>query len=188
MGQSFGRAFVAGAVIAATLGFVGCGRPYVEDEGFTLDAKDIYGNPVSLSDERYQGKVVLVDLWGTWCPPCLNEIPHLVDWQKRYGEHGFEIIGVEFASYIGDSREDYLAHLRTWVEEQGINYPIIQGGETTDVNKVFPELRNFAGFPTGIFIDRKGEVRAVKSGFLESEVTWYESTIKKLLSESDSKP
>ncbi len=173
----------AGGLIVAVLAVAGCARPYVEAEGFAFEAQDIYGERVALSDERFNGKVVLIDIWGAWCAPCLEQVPYLTEWQRRYGDRGFEIIGVEFASFITESPEEYVRGLRGWIEEQGINYTIVHGGEVTDVNDRFPELRNFAGFPTCIFIGRDGRVREVKTGFFESEVRWYERTIEKLLAE-----
>ena len=57
---------------------------------FTL--KDIHGKPLALSD--YKGKVVLLDFWATWCPPCRKEIPGLIELYNKYRSHGFTVIGV----------------------------------------------------------------------------------------------
>lgn len=181
---TWGRA--GGALALAALLAAGCARPYVKEQSFAFEAEDIYGNRVALTHERFAGKVVLIDIWGAWCPPCLEQIPHLIEWQERYGGKGFAIIGVEFASYAGESPEEYVEGLRGWIEEKGINYTIVHGGTVRDVNEVFPDLRNFQGFPTSIFIGRDGRVREVKSGFFESEERWYERTIERLLAESPS--
>ena len=59
------------------------------------------GNEVALAD--YQGKVLLVDLWGTWCPPCVSEIPTLIDLQERLGDRGLVIVAIAFEDADEDS-------------------------------------------------------------------------------------
>jgi thiol-disulfide isomerase/thioredoxin len=170
-------------VLGAAAWILGASRPSVDDDALDFDLVDVDGNSVSLAAERYHGKVVLVNIWGLWCPPCLQEIPYLIDLQKEYGPRGFEIIGVEFASYYGDSREDYSRLLREWAKAQDINYTIVQGGRTNEVESVFPALRGFGGFPTSVLIARDGSVRMMSEGFAPSEMQWFEDNIKKLLRE-----
>lgn len=157
--------------------------PTVDDDRLVFDLVDIHGQSVSLDAEKFAGKVLLVDIWGLWCPPCIQQIPYLIELQDRFGRHGFEVIGVEFASYLGDDRDEYTAALREWAKTKGVNYTIVQGGETTDVGNVFPSLRDFGGFPTSLLIDRSGRVRLVSEGFAPSEMQRFEGIIKTLLTE-----
>ena len=166
----------------------GCLRTTVQDDVLEFALADLDGNPVSLSDEHFAGKVVLVELWGTWCPPCLVQMPHLIRWQETYGDRGFEIVALEFAALQTGPKEEYEKGLKESLDEAGVNYTVIQAGETTDVRNVLPGLRNFQGFPTSIFIGRDGLVKHTKSGFHESEVSYYEKTIEGLLTETAAPP
>src|SRR4026209_2038576 len=81
---------------------------------FTL--KDLNGRTVRLSD--YQGKVVLINFWATWCPPCRAEMPDLVRLQREYGKEGLQVIGI---TYPPERR----ARVVTFVRSLRVNYPII---------------------------------------------------------------
>jgi thiol-disulfide isomerase/thioredoxin len=180
----FGAALLGTAVILGVAALIlSSSRPAVDKGILSFDLVDVNGAPVSLTAERFSGKVVLVDIWGLWCPPCLQQVPHLIDLQARYSSDGFEVVGVEFASYYGDDRAGYTAALRAWMAEQGINYTIVQGGETQDVENVFPTLRGFAGFPTSMLIGRDGRVRQVTQGFSAADLPGLEGLVKKLLNE-----
>lgn len=171
------------AVLGAAWFMMSVTPPSVDGDRLQFDLVDLNGERVSLDAEKFSGKVLLVDIWGLWCPPCIQQVPYLIDLQKRFGRHGFEIIGVEFASYYGNDRAEYTDALRAWAKEKGINYTIVQGGETQDVSTVFPTLRDFAGFPTSLLIDRTGRVRLVSEGFAPSEIARFEGVIKTLLAE-----
>ncbi len=170
-------------VLGAAWLILGATPPSVEEDRLTFDLAGLDGARVSPDAERFAGKVLLVDIWGLWCGPCILQIPYLIDLQRRYGPHGFEVIGVEFAAYYGPDREGYVAALREWAKEREINYTIAQAGETTDVDNVFPTLRDFAGFPTSILVGRDGRVRLVSQGFSPSEIERFEGVVKRLLLE-----
>jgi len=172
------------AVVCAVACISGCLRATVQDDVLEFALRDLDGNTVSLSDERFEGKVVLVELWGMWCPPCLVQMPHLIRWQETYGDRGFEIVALEFAAFQTGPKDEYEKGLRESLDEAGVNYTVIQAGETTDVDDVLPGLRNFQGFPTSICIGRDGLVKHMKSGFHESEVSYYEKPIEGLLAET----
>ncbi len=171
------------AAVCTAVGLSGCLRTTVQDDALEFALTDLDGSLVSLSDERFEAKVVLVELWGTWCPPCLVQMPHLIRWQETYRDQGFEIVALEFAAFVTGPKEEYEKGLKESLDEMGVNYTVIQAGDTTDVHDVLPTLRNFDGFPTSIFIGRDGLVKHVKSGFHESEVSFYEKTIEGLLAE-----
>ena len=108
---------------------------------FTL--KDISGKPVSLSD--FNGKVIILDFWATWCGPCVREIPAFIQLQQEYESKGLMVVGI--------SLDDYrtIAHLPAFVRERGINYPILYGSE-----QVVAAYGGITSIPTTFIIDRDG--------------------------------
>jgi len=138
-------------------------KPGYETLSFTLP--DLEGNRVSLSDERYRGKVVLVSILGSWCPNCLDEMAFLAPWYDANKDRGVEIIGIAF------ERKDDEAYAKKTIsrlkERYHTGYPILFGGAVgkENVAGVLPELDNFSGYPTTIFIDKQGKVRKIHTGF-----------------------
>lgn len=128
---------------------------------FTLT--DIEGNPVSLS--KLRGKVVILDFWATWCPPCRMEIPDLIALQKQYGSQGLQIIG------IGLDEKNTVA---SFVKQHGINYPVAIG--TDEVSNLFGGI---SGIPTTFIIDKQGNIQNKFEGYTKKNV--FEKEIKKLL-------
>ncbi|HXV64822.1 MAG TPA: TlpA disulfide reductase family protein [Vicinamibacteria bacterium] len=102
------------------------------------------GGQLALSDHR--GKVVLVDLWATWCAPCIAELPSLQKMAERFGPDDFLMLGVVLES--GDADE-----IRAFVEEKGIHYPQVIGVDGTKES-----FGPFLGYPTKYLIDREGRV------------------------------
>lgn len=128
---------------------------------FDVDLTDVSGQPIRLQDLR--GKVVVVDLWGTWCGPCRRVIPHLVKLQNKHSEH-LQVIGLcnERNPDVGAAT----ASLTAAMNEFGINYPCALIDDRT-VRKV----PNFSGYPTMLFIDRTGRVRMTTVG-VKNEAYW----------------
>ncbi len=141
---------------------------------FSFELTDLDDKTVTLND--YKGKVVVVDIWGTWCPPCRVEVPELVKLQKKYGDDGLQVIGVNYEGT--QDRAEAVAKIKAFAEEYDINYPCVIGTE-----EVQEQIPGFRGYPTTIFIDRKGSVRAMEVGFAPSMAPKLESTVKTLLDE-----
>ena len=80
-----------------------------------LILRDINGRSISLSD--YRGKVVLLNFWATWCPPCRAEIPELIKWQRKYRGRGLQVIGVTYPP-------EKLSGVRRFVRREKVNYPV----------------------------------------------------------------
>lgn len=104
-------------------------------------------NGVSIGLSAFVGKVVLVNFWGTWCRPCLQEIPELVRLSAKYQKRGLEVVGVAV-----DSGKP--ADIRAFIVEHDMHYRIVLG----DLSLVKRQFR-VAGFPTSILIDRAGLLR-----------------------------
>jgi peroxiredoxin len=123
------------------------------------------GKKVSLSDPKYKGKVVVLTILGSWCPNCLDENTFLSGWYKANRKRGIEIIGLGFERKNDfESAKKSLTNLKTRL---GIEYEILFAGQsgTESASKALPQLNGIASFPTTIFIDKKGNVRKVHSGF-----------------------
>jgi peroxiredoxin len=119
-------------------------------------AKDLRGRKVSLSD--YSGKVVFLNFWATWCPPCRDEIPGFVEVYKQYKDKGMEIIGISLDNRVG--QESVLK----FAEKYKINYPIIMGTE-----KILKDYKPGPYIPTTIIIDQEGKMRHRHIGYMNKE-------------------
>src|SRR5262245_55985092 len=117
---------------------------------FDFDLKDVNGQRLSKAD--FAGKVLIVDIWGTWCPPCRMEVPLFQALQLQYAEQGLQVVG------LNDERTDDKANaarlVRSFCRTQGVDYPCAL--ITPQVAEQVPE---FGGFPTTLFIDHTGKVR-----------------------------
>jgi thiol-disulfide isomerase/thioredoxin len=83
------------AMMALLWGFLGAGAAaQAEDLQFRFDLESLGGRRITEQD--FKAGVLLVDLWGTWCPPCRTAIPELVDLHRRYKHHGLEIVGLNY--------------------------------------------------------------------------------------------
>lgn len=139
---------------------------------FSFSLTDINGNEVSL--EALKGKVVIVDFWGTWCPPCRAEIPSFIKLQEEFGESGFQMIGLNYER--NGSEEANLKAVVDFVAETGINYPCILADDATRA-----QVPDFGGYPTTLFIDKTGQVRKKAVGLHDYE--YLEAIVSELLAE-----
>ena len=127
--------------------------------------RDINGRSLSLSD--YKGKVVLLNFWATWCPPCRAEVPELIRWQKMYRGRGLQVIGVTYPPQT-------LTEVRRFVRKAKLNYPVGLG--TKEMRSLFTQSDSL---PMTIVISKDGRVRDIIEGILLPEE--FEQKIKPLL-------
>jgi len=126
---------------------------------------DLNGKPVSLRDQKYKGKVVIVELVGTWCPNCTDQTVFLAPWFDKNKDRGVEAIAIGFEQKDDLEYGKYvLGKLR---DKYKIKYDILFGGlaDKRLVADKLPALNKFIAYPTTIIIDRKGEVREIYTGF-----------------------
>ena len=128
--------------------------------------KDINGRDVALS--AYKGKVVILDFWATWCPPCKIEIPNFVELYKKYQSRGFVMLGV--------SVDDPISTLKPFAKKFKMNYPVLIGIDRDDIKAAFGPIH---GFPTSFIIGRDGTICSQHTGFVPKEQ--FERAIKALL-------
>jgi peroxiredoxin len=134
---------------------------------FTL--QDLKGNQISLSD--FKGKVVVLDFWATWCPPCVKEIPHFIELYKQYKDQGFAMVGISV------DREG-ISVVKSFTRKYQINYPILM----TD-GQVQKAYGGIPSIPTTFVIDSAGNIRRKYVGYRDKAV--FEADIKALLAEAE---
>ena len=134
---------------------------------FTLDTLD--GTKVTLSELR--GKIVLINLWATWCPPCRAEMPALENAYKQYKDSGVIVLGLNVTNQ--DSEKD----IPPFVDEFGLTFPIL-----FDRDGSVSALYQLKGLPTTYFVNREGIIRTVVVGGPMNE-TFIRSKIEALLQE-----
>ncbi|MEM6818759.1 MAG: TlpA disulfide reductase family protein [Pseudomonadota bacterium] len=132
---------------------------------FTFEFPDLDGNPVSIDDPQFAGKVVLVTLAGSWCPNCHDEAAFMAEIYPRYREQGVEIVALMFEHL--EAPDEAMEQVRRFREKFGIEYVTLLAGvsDKTLANEALPSLNKVLAFPTTIFIDRRGEVREIHTGF-----------------------
>ncbi|MBW1943660.1 MAG: TlpA family protein disulfide reductase [Deltaproteobacteria bacterium] len=148
----------------------GCGEPKGGDSAPAFSLQEITGETVSL--DQYKGRIVLLDFWATWCPPCRKSIPELVALQDKYKEQGLVVLGISMddPSKVSDS------DLAAFKKHFKINYKILKA--STDVLKDYFGTGNIS-IPTMFFINREGKIVDKHVGFMPGAV---EASLKKMLS------
>ena len=129
---------------------------------FTLP--QLNGQQLTLSS--YRGKVVLLDFWATWCDPCREETPHLVELQQKYGDRGLQIVGV--------SMDDGPEPVRSFYQQFHMNYPVVMG--TAKTGELYGGV---LGLPIAFVIGRDGLIHDKHIGATDAAV--FEKEIKTLL-------
>ncbi len=139
----------------------------LKDPAVTLEFSfpDLDRRPVSLSDARFQGKVVIVTLAGSWCPNCHDEAAFLAPLYRQYRGQGLEVVALMF-EHFGDF-EQAAAATRRFRDKFGIDYATLIAGtsDTDDASRALPQLTGVFAYPTTLFIDRTGQVRKIHAGF-----------------------
>ena len=133
-----------------------------------LAVRDLKGRVIRLSD--YKGKVVLLNFWATWCPPCRAEMPDLVKMQREYGKRGLQVIGITYPPQT-------IREVRQFTRKLRVNYPVALG--TKETKSLFDQTETL---PLTIVIDREGNIRDRIEGILLPKE--FEQKIKPLLQQS----
>ncbi len=172
------RFTLALAVAVASLSIAGCGSsPSPEtsaqaageqqtkiEAAPAMTLKDIDGREVSLSD--YEGQVVLLNFWATWCGPCKIEMPWFVEFQRKYKDQGFTVLAV--------SLDEELDGVKPFAEEYKLNFPVLLGSD-----EVADKFGGIVALPTTMIIDKQGRIVNRHTGLVGRDD--YEDEIKELL-------
>jgi len=132
---------------------------------FTLNTLD--GKPVSLNSLR--GKAVLLNFWATWCGPCKEEMPWIVELQKKYKDQGLEVVGIAFDDTSNDKIADFASKMK-------VNYTVLKGNDD-----VADSYGGVDGLPITFFIGRDGRIVEKAIGMVEK--TDMEASIQKALAQ-----
>jgi len=126
---------------------------------------DLDGHPVALTDDRFRGKVVLVNIFGSWCPNCNDEAPLLAAWNRKYRSRGLEIIGLAY-EFTGNAARDR-EMVRRLAKRYGIDYTLLLAGvsDKPKASATLPDITKVIAYPTTVFIGRDGKVKKIYSGF-----------------------
>jgi thiol-disulfide isomerase/thioredoxin len=152
---------------------------------------DLAKNRISPSDEKYKGKVLVLQIFGTWCPNCMDETKFLTNWYKANSSRGVEILGL---AYERKDDFDYASGRVTKMKEKlGVPYDFVIAG-TNDKEKAsltLPALNRIISFPTTIFIGKDGKVKHIHTGFsgpgtgiyYDQFIQYFNETVNELLAE-----
>jgi thiol-disulfide isomerase/thioredoxin len=146
-----GGVSTSGAVASA-----GACEASAKPANFNFTLKDVDNKDVNLAS--FKGKVVLLDFWATWCGPCKIEIPWFMEFQQKYKDKGFVVVGI--------SSDDTLDKLQPFVAAQKFNYVILQGLDRDDVHDAFGPIW---GLPTTYLISREGKLCKKHMGLAPKE-------------------
>ena len=131
----------------------------------TFSFPDESGNEVSLEDEQFRNRVIIVQIFGSWCPNCMDETRYLVELYNKYKDQGLEVIGLDFEpkptlSYFKKRMERYRNDLN-------VDYTLLLAGHSDKEKaaEALPMLNQIISFPTAIIIDKQGNIREIHTGF-----------------------
>jgi cytochrome c biogenesis protein CcmG/thiol:disulfide interchange protein DsbE len=117
--------------------------------------QDLQGNSLSLSS--YKGKVLILNFWATWCPPCRREIPDFIEAYRDLKDKGLEILGISVDDLSAEA-------LRDWTQKAGMNYPVAMA-----TAKIIADYQPGEFIPATIVIDRRGRIRYRQSSLMDKE-------------------
>ncbi len=141
---------------------------------------DLNGKLVSNTDEQFRGKVVIVNVTGSWCPNCHDEAPYLVELYHKYHAQGLEIVALDFEE--PEQRKDP-TRLQAFIKKYGIQYTYLLAGEPSELQAKIPQAVNLNSWPTTFFLGRDGKVRAIHAGFAAPASGEFNTALKKETSE-----
>ena len=138
-------------------------EPSVFNNQLNFNLAGLDGKKISSDDKQFVNKVLFITLWGTWCPPCLTEIPTFNSMQNRYRDYGLVIIAIAFER--NDNPEQRREKLLQFAEKHKIEYMALDGGFIKDFDKVLPVMKDVKGFPVEILVGRSGKVVDSRNGY-----------------------
>ncbi len=126
---------------------------------------DVNGNKVSLTDEKFKNKVVILQIFGTWCPNCMDETKFLTPWYLQNKDRGVEILGLAY------ERKDDFAYASDRVKKMkakwNVPYDFVIAGvnDKAKAGETLPAINRVVAFPTTIFVGKDGKVKHIHTGF-----------------------
>jgi len=152
--------------------------PILRDDIADVDIELVKGGSMKIKDRR--GKVVLLNLWATWCGPCRQEMPHLVELQEKYGEKGFEVIGLNVGFQDTDEPEP-IADIEAFAKKMRLNYELAR--VQPDVSKKLQKIAQISAVPESFLVDREGKLRGVFVGGGPNVISKLKTTVERVMAE-----
>lgn len=160
---------------------------------FSFTGMTVMGDTITNLDTRFKGKVVIIDIMGTWCHNCMDASPLLQKLYAEFNKQGLEVVGLslELTNDFNAARKNLLLY----EERYGITFPVLYCGSLENANveaRLRSQLNDFFAYPTALFVDRNGTVQFIHEGFMgpgtgeefQKEVTLFYETVQKLLKKS----
>jgi thiol-disulfide isomerase/thioredoxin len=137
------------------------------------------GAKQTIADRK--GKVVLVNLWATWCGPCIGEMPHLIELQNKYRDQGFEIVGLSIGADANTDEQESIPDIEEFATKQKLNYDL--GRSPRPTTNEFQRLARFNGIPLSILVSRDGRLRAVLRGGGPAGIQQMRESVDRIMAE-----
>jgi thiol-disulfide isomerase/thioredoxin len=143
---------------------------------FQFSFPNLNGQLVSNTDSRFRGKVVVVDIAGSWCPNCHDEAPFLETLYRKYHARGLEIVTLSF-----EEPEQYAnpVRLRAFVKDFGLDYTVLLAGTLDELHAKVPQAVDLDAYPTTFFVGRDGLVKSVHAGFAAAATGSFNTQLKR---------
>ncbi len=138
---------------------------YLKDDEVHFNLKTITGEDYTFPNENTKGKVVIIQIMGTWCPNCMDETNFYKELYKTYHSKGLEIISIGYEAV--DTYEEQAKKIQTLKERHDLDFTFLVGGKADKAlaSKQFAMLNEVISFPTSIYIGRDGQVKRIHTGF-----------------------
>ncbi len=130
---------------------------------FQFSAPDLTGHLISNTDPRFDGKVVLVAVGGSWCPNCHDEAPMLESLYRQFHDRGLEVVDLSFEEDEEQLKDPQ--RLRAFIAQYHLDYPVLLAGTTDQLTEKIPQANNLNCWPTSFILGRDGQVREIHAGF-----------------------
>lgn len=148
--------------------------PPISEAVAQSDIKNLDGTTFKVADKK--GKVLLLNMWATWCGPCRAEMPALVRMQTAYQEQGFEVIGL-------NTDDESVDKIGVFNDEMKLNYALVWAD--TKLQSDLVRISKFGGIPQSFLIDRDGNLRGVFKGANPKDIKQMEELVAKVVSGED---
>ncbi len=139
----------------------------------TAEIRMLDGTTFKMTDKK--GKVVLINLWATWCGPCREEMPALVEMQDKYKDKDFEIIGLD------TDEEETVEMIQEFAQEMKLNYPL--GYADGKMFNQFVKLTGLQGIPQSVLVNREGKMTGIFTGGSKKVIEKMKQTVEKTVNE-----
>ncbi len=150
-----------------------------------LKLEPLTGDAQAVTAEDLDGRVTLINYWGTWCPPCIQEFPHIVDLAEKYGDQeDFRLYAVSCGSGGVENLDELTEKTEAFLKQRDATLPTYADEDASSRQAMIAQFKFQMAYPTTMILDRQGIVRGVWMGFDPRSINGMDTMIQKLLDES----